>query len=243
MAQDSKNPAFSFAPLLMLFLPHAGIAYFCQKHEVWQAGLVAAAVVTGLCMLMFLIRNWAELLAGFFGALLIIGILTLCTMIPVVGWIADVLILLFAFGSVIASIGALMPYALKAVAIWAVFLVSLLPAVFHPVASPVAVLLMSLVMGAALAKKESPFDDFLLLMSSIPLLAMAIASLGKLLQSGVTMRSARFKQNVSGYTTRAGVQVADYTRTITKAVPVGTASVNPAAAAIGSTAGQKAKDD
>lgn len=75
------------------------------------------------------------------------------------------------------------------------------------------------------------------------MLALAVASLGRLFQSGIVMRSAQYQQNVSGYTTRAGVQVGDYTRTVTKTIRVSTTSVNPVAVAVGSNAGQSAKDD
>jgi hypothetical protein len=227
----------------MLFLPCAAISYFCENDEVWPSGVLAAAAVIGLSLVLFVARNWAELLAGVLGSLMLIAILAGCAMIPVVGWIADVLIFVFALASVLSSIGALMPYALKGVAIWAVFLVSLCPAVFHPVASPLFVFVVCLGLGSSLAKKAKPFDEFILLMASIPLLGMAILSLGRLFQSGIVMRNAQFQQNVSGYTTRAGVQVGDYTRTITKTIPVGTTTVNPGAAAIGSTAGQLAKND
>jgi hypothetical protein len=184
----------------------------------------------------------AELVAGILGSLLLIAILAGCAMIPVVGWLAGVLIFLFALGSVLASIGALIPHALKATAIWGLFLVSLLPEVFHPVASPLFMLIVSLAMGTALGKNASPLDEFLLLMSSIPLLALAVASLGRLFHSGIVMRSAPYQQNVSGYTTRAGVQVGDYTRTVTKTIPVSTTSVNPVAVALGSNAAQATRD-
>lgn len=153
-------------------------------------------------------------MAGILGSLLLIAILAGCAMIPVVGWLAGVLIFLFALGSVLASIGALIPHALKATAIWGLFLVSLMPEVFHPVASPLFMLIVSL----------------------------AVASLGRLFHSGIVMRSAQYQQNVSGYTTRAGVQVGDYTRTVTKKIPVSTTSVNPVAVALGSNAGQATKD-
>lgn len=202
---------------------------------------MAVGAVTGICLLVYVARNWEELVAGILGSLLLIGILTICTFIPVVGWIADVLILLFAFGSVLSSISALMPYAIKAALIWAAFLVSLLPAVFHPVVSPAVVFLLSLGLGAALAKRQNAFDEFVFMMASVPLLAMAIISLGKLLQSGIAMRSTRFQQNVSAHT-RAGVQVGSYTRTITKVEPAVVRAVNPTAAALGSAAGRQSKE-
>jgi len=242
MSRSSPENAFSFSPLVMLFFPYAAIAYFYGSDEVMPAGIIAVGTITGLSLLLFVIRNWEELVAGMLGSLLLIAILAGCAFIPFVGWIADLLILLFALGSIWASIEALAPYAIKAAMIWAVFVVSLLPALYHPVASTVVVFLVCVGLGAALAKKARPFDEFILLMSSLPLLALAIASLGRLLQSGLVMRSAQFRQNVSGYTTRAGVQVGDYTRTITKTVPVSTTSINPAAAAIGSAAGQPTKD-
>jgi hypothetical protein len=243
MSRNLEDSRFSFAPFAMLFLPCAGISYFCDRHEVWPSGLMAVGAITGFCLLLYVARNLAELVAGILGSLLLVAILAGCAMIPFVGWIADALIFLFALGSVLASIGALIPHALKAAAIWGLFLVSLMPEVFHPVASPVFMLLVSLAMGAALGKKASPLDEFLLLMSSIPLLALAVASLGRLFQSGIVMRSAQYQQNVSGYTTRAGVQVGDYTRTVTKTIPVTTTSVNPVAVAVGSNAGQSAKDE
>jgi hypothetical protein len=242
MSQKQQENRFSFIPFFMLFVPCGAISYFCEKHEVWPAALTVVGAVTGVCIILFVVRNWAELLAGIFGSLLFIAILAGCAMIPFVGWIADILIFLFALGSVLTSIGALLPYGLKAAVIWGIFLVALMPEVFHPIASPSVLFLFSLGLGSALGKKASPFDEFILLMSSIPLLAMAIASLGKLFQSGIVMRNAQFRQHVSGYTTRAGVQVGDYTRTITKTVPVSTTSVNPGAVAIGSTAGQPAKE-
>jgi hypothetical protein len=243
MSRQSEVKGFAVAPLFMLFLPHAAISYFCAKSDLWPAGGAAAIVITGLCLVFFVARNWADLLAGVLGSFLLIALLAACAMIPVVGWIADVLIVLYALGSVFASIGALLPYALKGAAIWTVFLVSLLPAVFHPVASPLVIFLLCLGLGSALGKKASPFDEFILLMSSIPLFAMAVASLGKLFQSGIVMRNAQFQQNVSGYTTRAGVQVGDYTRTVTKVTPTLTTSVNPGAVAIGSSAGRTPRDE
>jgi hypothetical protein len=136
MTQQTESSSFTFAPLLMLFLPYAGIAYFLHAREVWPAGLIAMGAITGLCLLLYVARNWQEIVAGFLGALLLMVILAGCAMIPVVGWIADVLLILFAFGSVLSSISALVPYAIKAALIWAVFLISLLPVVFHPIISP-----------------------------------------------------------------------------------------------------------
>jgi len=242
MKRQADDQGFSFAPLIALFLPNAAIALLCDRHDVWPAGIAAVAAVTVLGVLMFVARNWADLVAGMVASLLIFAVLALCALIPFVGWIASVLIVLYALVSILASINALLPYALKAAAMWAVFLVSLAPPVFHPIASPAVVFLVALGMGAAVAKKASPVDDFLLLLSSIPLLVLAIASLGRLLQSGFIVRNAQFQQNVSGYTTRGGVQVGDYTRMITKPVVVPTTSVNPGAAAIGATAGQTARD-
>lgn len=243
MPSPSKEHAFSFAPFFMLFLPCAAISYFCDGAAVWETGVLAVAGITALCLVLFVARNWADLVAGMLGSLLLIALLSACALIPVVGWIADVLIILYALGSIFAAIGALTPFALQAAALWAVFLVALLPAVFHPIASPVVILLVALGLGASLGKKERPFDAFILLVASIPLLALAIASLGRLLQSGVVIRNAQFRQHVSGYTTRAGVEVGDYTRTITKQIAVGTTSVNPGAAAIGASAGRGAQDD
>jgi hypothetical protein len=242
MTEQAAGSNFTFAPLLTLFIPYAGIAYFLKAREVWPAGLIAMGAITGLCLFLYVARNWQEIVAGFLGALLLMALLAGCAMIPVVGWIADVLLILFAFGSVLSSIGALMPYAIKAALIWAVFLISLLPVVFHPIVSPAIIFLLSVGLGLVLAKKQSPTDEFILMMASAPLLAMAIASLGKLLQSGIGMRSAQFQQNVSAHT-RAGVQVGSYTRTITKIVPTVTTTVNPAAAAIGAASGQKVKAD
>lgn len=243
MNPQADNQRFSFAPLTMLFLPHVGIAYFCDRHDVWTAGMIAVGMITGLCVLLFIVRNFADLVAGILGSLLLLAILSACAMIPVVGWIADVLILLYALGSVLSSIGTLMPYAVKALAIWAVFLVSLLPAIFHPVISPAVVCLVALGLGSAVAKKSRPFDEFVLLMASIPLLSMAIVSLGKLFQSGIAMRNVQVRQNVSGYTTQAGAQVDAYTRVVTKTIPQVTTSINPGAVAAGSAAGQGAKDE
>jgi hypothetical protein len=242
MTVSTDNSSFSFAPLLLLFAPYAGITYFLRTREVFPAGLAAMAAIIGLCLFLYVVRNWQEIVAGFLGALLLMAILAGCAMIPVVGWIADVILILFAFGSVLSSIGSLLPYAVKAALIWAVFLISLLPPVFHPIVCPVVILLLSVGLGSSLGKKPSPTDEFLLIMASWPLLAMAVASLGKLLQSGIGMRSAQFQQNLSAHT-RAGVQVDGYTRTITKIVPTVTTTVNPAAAALGSAAGKKAKDD
>lgn len=242
MSQYSEKLRFSFIPLLMLFLPCCAISVFMERQDVWPAALIAVGMVTVTCVLLFIARNWEDLLAGVLASLLLIGILMGCALIPFVGWIADVLIFLFALTSIFASIAALIPYALKGMIIWAVFLIALCPAVFHPVASPAVIFVLCIGLGSALARKARPFDEFILLMSSIPLLAVAIASLGKLLQSGIVMRNAQFQQNVSGYTTRAGVQVGDYTRTITKAIPVLSTSVNPAAAAIGAATGSAASD-
>lgn len=238
-----QQKTFSFAPLVMLFLPYAALMYFCKGSDVLLGGMIGAGAITGICLLTFVARNWRELLAGLLSSVMIIAILSVCALIPVVGWIADVLIVLYAFVSIWASIGALTPYALKAVAIWSVFIISLLPPVFDPVFSPLVVFAFSLALGAALAKKGRPLDEFLLIMTSIPLLAMAIASLGKLLQSGLVLRNAQFQQNVSGYTTRAGVQVDSYTRMITKTVPVTVTSFNPGAAVVGAVAGQQAQAD
>lgn len=182
-------------------------------------------------------------MTGMASAFVILAILAGCALIPLVGWIADILIILYALGSVWASIGALTPHAVKALAIWGVFFMTLLPPIFHPVGSPVFILIFSIWLGAMLAKQRRPFDAFIFMMSSIPLLAMAIASLGKLFQTQIGMRNAQFQQGVSGYTTRAGVQVGDYTRTITKSVPVLSTSVDAGAAAIGAAAGQKSKDE
>lgn len=242
MNSRSKTQRFSSIPLLCLFLPSVAIAFFCHKSDVWLVSAMAAAGITVACLLTFIARNWQDLLTGIVGSLLFIAMLMACACIPVVGWIADVFILLFALASIVASISALTPYALKGVAIWAVFLAAMSPPIFHPIISPALIFLLSLGLGSALAKKSSPADEFILLISSIPLLALAIASLGKLLQSGLVIRNAQFRQNVSGYTTRSGVQVADYTRTITKAVPVVQTSVNPVAAAIGGASGQTTPD-
>jgi hypothetical protein len=242
MTQQTDNAGFTFAPLLLLFVPYAGIVYFLQAREVWLAGIIAMGVITGLCLLLYVARNWQEIVAGFLGALLLMAILAGCAIIPVVGWIADVLLILFAFGSVLSSIGALLPYAIKAALIWAVFLISLLPMVFHPIISPAVIFLLSVGLGSALAKKQRPTDEFILMMASTPLLAMAIASLGKLLQSGIGMRTAQFQQNVSAHS-RAGVQVGGYTRMITKTVPTITTTVNPVAAAIGTAVGEKKPED
>lgn len=242
MTKHAENSRFTFAPLLMLFLPYAGIAYFLHAREVWPAGLVAMGLITGVSLLLYVARNWQEIVAGMLGALLLMAILAGCAMIPVVGWIADVLLILFAFASVLSSIGALIPYAIKAVLIWTVFLVSLLPAVFHPIVSPAVIFLLSVGLGSALAKKQRPADEFILILASTPLLAMAIASLGKLLQSGIAMRSTQVQQNVSAHS-RGSVNVGAYSRMVTKTVPTMTTMVNPAAAAIGSAAGPAKEDD
>ena len=207
-----------------------------------MAGLLAMAAITALCLLLYVFRNWQQLVAGLVSSLLLIVILTVCAMIPVVGWIADVLLLLYAFSSVLSSIGALMPYAIKGALIWAVFVISLLPVIFHPIISPVVILLLTVGLGTALSKKQSPTDEFILLIASGPLLALAIASLGRLLQSGLAMRSTQFQQNVSAHT-RAGVNIDSYTRTITKVVPVMTTTLNPVAAALGSAAGSTVESD
>lgn len=243
MSVSTAGKSFTFAPVFMLFVPCAAISYFCEAGEIWPAAMLAIAAVTCLGLLIFVVRHFEELLAGFLGALLLVALLGLCALIPVVGWIADVLIILFALSSILASISSLFPYALKAAVLWAVFLVAMAPAIHHPVISPLMVFIVSLGMGAALGKRVSPFDEFILMIASIPLLAAAVVSLGRLFQSGFVLRSVRMDQNVSGYTTRAGVQVGDYTRTITKTIPVATTSVNPAAAAVGSAAGRATKDD
>lgn len=234
---------FSFAPLILLFLPYAAIAYFCDQNQVFPTGLIAVGVTTALCVILYVTRNWAELLAGVLATLLIFAVLTACALIPVVGWIASILLFLYSLASILAAINALIPYAMKAVAIWAFFLISLLPALFHPIVSPIVVLVVCLGLGSAMGAKASPFDEFVLLISSIPLLLLAIASLGRLFQSSVILRSGQFQQNVSGYTTRTGIQVGDYSRTITKVVPVTVHSVNPIATAVGSTAGNPLKDE
>ena len=243
MRQQSEQAGFSFAPFIMLFLPYAAIAYFCEKNQLLPSGVIAVGGITALSVVLFVTRNWAELVAGMLATLLIIAVLSICALIPFVGWIASVLLILYALTSILATICTLTPFALKAAAIWAAFLVSLLPDLFHPIVSPAFVLLLSLGLGAAAGKKESPLDEFILLMSSIPLLILAVISLGRLFQSGIVMRNTQVQQNVSGYTTRAGVQVGDYTRTITKVVPVGINTLNPGAAAVGSAAGQMTKDD
>lgn len=243
MLQESTQQRFSYVPFLMLFLPSAVVSFFSRADEAWQSGLIAAVVVTAICLLLYIVRNWSDLIAGMLGAFVILAILAGCALIPVVGWIADILIILYALGSVWASIRALTPHAVKALAIWGVFLVTLLPPIFHPVGSPVFILIFSIWLGVMLAKQRRPFDEFIFMMSSIPLLAMAIASLGKMFQTQIVMRNAQFQQGVSGYTTRAGVQVGDYTRTITKTIPVLSTSVDASAAAIGAAAGQKTNDD
>lgn len=242
MSDHSASSRFTFAPLTMLFLPYAGIVYFLHARQVLQAGFIAMALITGLSLILYVARNWQDIVAGFLGALLLMAILAGCAMIPVVGWIADVLLILFAFGSVLSAIGVLMPYAIKAALIWAVFLISLLPAVFHPIFSPAVIFLLSIVLGSVLAQKPRPTDEFILMMASTPLLVMAIASLGKLLQNGIVMRNVQYRQNVAAHT-RAGVNVSSYTRLLSKTVPTVTTSVNPVAVAIGSAADDGVKQN
>lgn len=242
MTHRSDAPGFTFGPLLALFLPSVAISTYCDPGDVLPASAFAVGAITALSVLLYVARNWEQLVAGILGSLFIIIVLTLCTLIPFVGWIAGILIFVYAFASILGSINVLFPYALKAAALWALFLISMMPALFHPVGSPAVMLFIALGMGSALAKKDSPGDEFILMLASIPLLALAIASLGRLLQSGFIVRPTQLQQNVSGYTTRSGVQVGDYTRTVTRPVVISTTSVNPGAAALGAAAGQGARE-
>jgi hypothetical protein len=228
---------------LLLLLPYALLCYCADQQDIPQLALATMVATSALCLLLHLYRNRSAILQGIIGSIVLIAILLGCALIPVVGWIADVLIVLYALSSVLAALSVLLPLALRAGVTWAVFFITLLPEIHHPVASPLAYLIFCVYSARSLSSRVDPYGELILGFASIPLLMMVIASLGKMFNSQLGTSNIRIRQNVSGYTTRAGVNVADYTRTITKEVTTVTTALNPNAALTGSAAVHAANND
>lgn len=236
----SSNDVKIGAIFLLLILPYALLCYGVDQQDVPQFAMASAVLVSFICLCTHLYRNRRAVLEGMVASIVLIAILSGCALIPVVGWVADGLIILYALSSVFMALSLLMPLAIRAAALWAAFFLALLPAFHHPLLSPLAYLVVCVWTARSLSRKADPFGDLILGFASIPLLGLVIVSLGRMFRSDVGMSSIRVSQNVSGYTTRAGVQVADYTRTITKQVVTSTTSLNPGVTAAHSAIKQAA---
>lgn len=224
---NSSNPSKIGTIFLLLVLPYAALYYLVDRRDILPFATATAFLVSFLCLSVHVYRNRKAILEGIIASIVLLAILSACALIPVVGWIADAVIILYALSSVFTAVGLLMPLALRAAVFWAAFFLALLPEFHHPVLSPLAYLAVCAWTANSLARKADPYGDFILGFASIPLLGMVIVSLGKMFRSDIGMRSIRMSQNVSGYTTRAGVQVGDYTRTVTRQVVASTTSLNP----------------
>jgi hypothetical protein len=236
-----KEGGFRLSILMLLVFPYALLYYAAGKEDRLPLAAMTAAATCLLSLVAHLYRNRIAILEGIAGSLLLIGILMLCAFIPVVGWIADVLLILYALTSVLAALQVLLPIAFKAALILVVFIAALAPEIHHPLYSPLAYGVFCLFLTAWLSRKSDPFSELLLLFASLPLLAIVIASLGRMLKSGFSVNNVKVGQHVSGYTTQAGVNVADYTRMVTKSVTTATTSVNATAVAVNAAAGKAAE--
>ncbi|WP_426057025.1 hypothetical protein [Janthinobacterium sp. PSPC2-1] len=237
-----EGGGFRFSILMLLLIPYILLYCAAGKEDRLPLAAVTAAATCLLSLVAHLYRNRIAILEGIAGSLLLIGILMLCAFIPVVGWIADVLLILYALASVLAALQVLLPIAFKGALILVVFIAALAPEIHHPLFSPLAYGLFCLFLTAWLSRKSDPFSELLLLFASLPLLAIVIASLGKMFRSGFSVtRNVKVGQHVSGYTTQAGVNVADYTRMVTKSVTTATTSVNATAVAVNTAAGKAAE--
>lgn len=241
MPAHKKNSRFRFSLLMLLVFPYALLVYFGNKQDMLPMAGLAAVSICLICLVLHVYRNRIAILEGIVASLLLIGLLMLCAFIPFVGWIADVLLVLYAISSIWIAFKVLLPIAFKAVMILIVFIVALVPEIHHPLFSPLAYGVFCIFLTQWLSGKEDPYGELLLLFASLPLLAMVIASLGKMFKSGFSVNKVKVGQQVSGYTTQAGVNVADYTRMVTKSVTTATISVNSTAVAANVAAGKSAE--
>lgn len=230
MTAQTPRPSFKVGLFLLLLLPYGLLHLLDSAGEMPAAIAAMALAIVSLCTLIHFVRHRRVILEGMLASLVLVGLCMACAMIPVIGWIFDAFLLLYAMANVLEAVGALMPLAMKALLMWAFFALTLLPAFHHPIYSPIAYVIFCLAVTSVFSKKNEPYGALVLLMASIPLLGMIIISLGKMFQSNVTMGRGGIKQHVAGYARSNGVQVGSYTRTVTGNVTTVTTSVNAAPA-------------
>lgn len=229
---EKNHPSFKFGLLFLLSFPYAVVRFFSDKREMVLPILASALIITIIATSLYFYKNRREILSGVVAAAISIVIFSILAMIPAVGWIFDILLLISIMASIIESIKTLAPLAAKSAMIWAVYVITLLPVFHNSTFNILGYLFFCIVLTAALSKKSSPYEELILVIASIPLLAIVIASLGKMFQSSIKMTSVKVPQSVSGYTTEAGVKVSAYTRNITKSLPETVIKINPSSAIV-----------
>lgn len=242
MNMKKSRPEFKLGMFVFLMLPYLALNFFVERRDM-EVIVVTALVITVACMVLYICRNRQAIVEGIVASLLLFALLSACAFIPVIGWIFDVLVLLYALSSALSALQVLMPLVVRVALMWAVFVATLLPTIHHPVFSPLAYGVFCLFVTSALSKKADPYGELLILITSVPLLMIIIASLGRMFRSTVGTARVGVSQNVSGYTTQTGVQVNAYTRTVAKGVTTVTTSVNTNAVIANTAAANSVKAD
>lgn len=80
--------------LILLIFPYAMLNFFVAEGEKLLSSILTVLGGSLICLVLHIYRNRSAILEGIGGSLMLIAIVSLCSLIPVVGWIADVLIIL-----------------------------------------------------------------------------------------------------------------------------------------------------
>ncbi|MEG0342313.1 MAG: hypothetical protein RR633_09015 [Acinetobacter sp.] len=182
-----------------------------------------------------------QILSGF---LITFIIMALCMAVPVIGWIALLLFVLYNISKALDSIKNLLPNAIYAMILY--FL--LFTAESHVIDTDLAMMLyisVVFIFSYNLNKEKLPAEmvylRYSILFLSIPLIILSIMAIFSALRNlfNVSVFSQDIKvqspQQVSGYTKTSGVDVAAYTRNVTQTMTQTTTNVTAGSGAMTSS--------